>query len=159
MRLPVAERPTGPSNDPWEASRDLQRRFWAAQPVERRVAWLEEALAAAYDAGALPRRSDVDRDRAPVVPLTGTQEDCALAESVRATALERVRTHCRGPVPQGLEPMAFAVFGAELQFALWRQADAQFWIEMRDASVEAIAARVLGEEQRGLGGSSGSTRI
>ena len=159
MTLPIALSPTGPSNDPWESSRDLQRRFWVAQPVERRVAWLEEALAAAYHAGVLPRRPDVDRDRAPVVPLVGSPEECVLAESVRASVLERVRAYCRGPVPSEFESISFAVFGAELQFALWRQADVQFWIEIRDVSVEAIAARVLGEEQRGLGGSSGSTRI
>lgn len=142
MTFPIDEHPAEPSNDPWEESRDMQRRFWAAQPVERRIAWLEESLAAAYDAGALPRRPDVDRDRAPVVPLVGTTEDCTLAESVRAAVLEHVRTHCRGPVPEGLEPMAFAVFGAELQFALWRQSDAQFWIDVRDGSIADIAARV-----------------
>jgi hypothetical protein len=142
VTLPIAKRPTEPSTDPWEASRELQRRFWSTQPVERRVAWLEEAVAAAYLAGTLPRRADVDRDRAPVVQLVGSSEECATAEEARRDVLERVRSYCRGPVPSGTEPIAFAVSGAELQFALWRESDAQFWIAIHDASVEAIAARV-----------------
>ena len=147
MTRPPVELPTDAGRDPWAASRDLQRRFWADQPVERRIAWLEEAVAAAYQVGALPRRPDVDRDRAPVVPLVGTPDDCRLAESARDAVLERVRAYCRGPVPEGLGPTAFAVFGAEFQFALWREADARFWLEIQDRSIADIAAR-LGLEGR-----------
>lgn len=142
MTRPPAEQHAEAVQDPWEASRAEQRRFWAAQPVERRVTWLEEALAAAYQAGALPRRPELDRDRAPVVPLVGSPAQCAEAETARSAILERVQVYCRGPVPGDFEPMAFALFGAELQFALWREAEARFWIEIRDDSIEKIATRV-----------------
>ena len=142
MTRPPAEQHAEAVLDPWEASRAEQRRFWAAQPVERRVAWLEEALAAAYQAGALPRRPELDRDRAPVVTLVGSPVQCADAEAARSAILQRVQVYCRGPVPSEFEPMAFALFGAELQFALWREADARFWIDTRDESIETIAARV-----------------
>lgn len=112
-------------------------------PVSLRIAWLEEAVGAAYRAGTLPRLEGVDRDAAPVVPLIGSSEDVARADVARAEILERVRTYCRGPVPAGVEPMAFAAFGAELQFALWREADVRFWIDLEDASIDAIAARVI----------------
>ena len=142
MTRPPAEQHAEAVRDSWEASRAEQRRFWAAQPVERRVTWLDEALATAYLAGARPRKPELDRGRAPVLPLVGSPTQCTEAETARDAILERVRVYCRGPVPGEFEPMAFAVFGAELQFALWREEDARFWIEIRDDSIETIAARV-----------------
>jgi len=136
-----AGRPVAPNF--WSASRELQRAFWVSMPANRRIDWLEEAVGAAYRAGALPRRADVDRNAAPVVPLIGSSEDVARADVARAEILDRVRTYCRGPVPDGFDPMAFAVFGAELQFALWGEADARFWIDLEDASIDAIASRVI----------------
>lgn len=130
-------------SDAWSAHRELQHSFWRSMPASLRIAWLEEAVGAAYRAGTLPRLEGVDRDAAPVVPLIGSSEDVARADVARAEILERVRTYCRGPVPAGVEPMAFAAFGAELQFALWREADVRFWIDLEDASIDAIAARVI----------------
>lgn len=44
----------------WSAHRRRQRDAWLATTPDQRLAWLEEAIAFAHRAGALPRRRDGD---------------------------------------------------------------------------------------------------
>jgi hypothetical protein len=54
---PMGDRTAPPSTqDGWEAHRREQREAWLWATPGQRLAWLEDAIAFAYRAGALPRR-------------------------------------------------------------------------------------------------------
>lgn len=131
--------------DAWEANRDRQLRFWMSVAPERRALWLEEAVAAAYRSGALPRRTsyeDTSQSADSLLPpLVGSAAMCARGDVARRAWLGRLSAYFRGPCPPAVDAIVFAEYGVLVQFALWRQTDAAFWCEMAEANADDVIAQ------------------
>jgi hypothetical protein len=123
--------------DAWEENRDRQLERWAALPAARRVEWLEDAVAAAFRSGALPRTKDTEP---PLPPLTGADDLHERGALARREVLARVSDFFRGPAPSDVDTTRFAETSALVQFALWRETDAAFWCKNERTSVPNLIA-------------------